>query len=114
VTQEQIGEVVFSVRSMLLYCVRTRNLSDPVDKFTGWERFQSLASEIISHRIQINLWIEADKAARDFTASIASACRLSTRKITLLDLSKDLPGLESVLKHKWRLRKLVNNPGCSL
>jgi hypothetical protein len=37
----------------LLNRVRTRNLSDPVDKFTDWERFPSLASELVSHRIQI-------------------------------------------------------------
>jgi hypothetical protein len=44
--------------------------------------------------------------ARDFIASIASTYRPSTSKITLSDLNKDLPGLESLLKHKWRLRKL--------
>jgi hypothetical protein len=38
----------------LLDRIRTRNLSDPVDKFTDWERFQSLASELISPRIRIN------------------------------------------------------------
>jgi hypothetical protein len=44
----------------------TRNLSDPVDKFRDWERFQSLASELISQGIQINSGEEASKAARDF------------------------------------------------
>jgi hypothetical protein len=39
---------------------------------------------------------EADKADRDFTASIASAYRRSTRKIILSDLNKDLPRLEKV------------------
>jgi hypothetical protein len=67
------------------------HISDPVDKFTDWERFESLASELISRRIQINLREEADKAAREFTASIALAYRVSTSKITLSDLSKDLP-----------------------
>jgi hypothetical protein len=33
---------------------------------------------------------EADKAARDFTASIASAYRLSTSKIALSNLNKDI------------------------
>jgi hypothetical protein len=37
----------------LLDHVRTRNLSDSIDKFTDWERFQSLASELISPRIKI-------------------------------------------------------------
>jgi hypothetical protein len=35
----------------LLNQVRTRNLSDLVDKFTDWEQFQSLASELILPRI---------------------------------------------------------------
>jgi hypothetical protein len=86
--------------------VRTRNLLDPVDKFTDWEWFQSLASELISTRIQINSGEEADKVGRDFAASIALTYKLSTRKVTLSDLNKDLPGLESLLKHKWRLGKL--------
>jgi hypothetical protein len=80
-----------------------------------WERFQSLASELISPRIQINSEKEADKAARDFTVSIASAYGLSTSKITLSDLNKDIPGLESLIKHKRRLRKLwqvTHDPGC--
>jgi hypothetical protein len=50
----------------LLDHIRTRNLSDPDDKFTDWERFQSLAFELISPWIQINWEKEADKAARDF------------------------------------------------
>jgi hypothetical protein len=52
---------------------RSTNLSDHVDKFTDWERFQSLAFELISPRNQANSGEEADKSARDFTASTASA-----------------------------------------
>jgi hypothetical protein len=58
---------------------------------------------------------EADEATRDFTASIASAYRLSTSKSTLLDLNKDLPGLVSLLKYNRRLRKLgqvIRDPAC--
>jgi hypothetical protein len=77
----------------------------PVDKFTDWERFQSLASELISPTIQINSAEEAKKVTRDFPASTASAYRLSS-KITLSDLNMDLPGLENLVKHKGRLRKL--------
>jgi hypothetical protein len=33
--------------------VTTRNLSDRVEKFTDWDRFQSLASDLVSPRIQI-------------------------------------------------------------
>jgi hypothetical protein len=47
--------------------------SSPVDKFKDFVRFQSLASELISPRIQINLGEETDKEACNFTASIASA-----------------------------------------
>jgi hypothetical protein len=30
----------------------TTSLSDPVEKFTDWDRFQSLASDLVSPRIQ--------------------------------------------------------------
>jgi hypothetical protein len=82
--------------------VRTRNPSDPVDKFTDCKRFQSLASELISPRIQINSGEEANKEVHDFTASTVLAFRLSTSKITLSDLNNDLPDLENLLKHKRR------------
>jgi hypothetical protein len=98
----------------LLDNIRTRNLPDLVDKFTDWERFQSLASELISPRTKINLEEEANKAAHDFTVSIASVYRLSTSKITLSDLNKDIPGSERYIKHKWRLWNLVaSNAGSS-
>ncbi|PNF22596.1 hypothetical protein B7P43_G12673 [Cryptotermes secundus] len=71
--------------------VKIRNLSEPIEKFTDWERFQSLASELISPKLEINSGVEADKAARDFAASIASAYRLSTSKVTLSDINNDLP-----------------------
>jgi hypothetical protein len=66
--------------------VKIRNLLGPIEKFTDLDRFQSLASELLSPRIQINSEVEADKAARDYTASIASAYRLETSKVTLWDL----------------------------
>jgi hypothetical protein len=75
--------------------VRTTNLSDRVEKFTDWERFQNLSSNLISPRLQITSGAEADKAVRDFTAS---AYRLSTSKITLSDINNDLPGLDRLLK----------------
>jgi hypothetical protein len=59
------------------------NPSEPIEKYTDWERFQSLASDLISHRVEINTGVEADKAAREFTASIASAYRLSTSKVKI-------------------------------
>lgn len=45
--------------------------SAPVDKFTDWEWFQTLAYEFISHRIQMNCEEEADRAVRDFTLSLS-------------------------------------------
>jgi hypothetical protein len=59
----------------LLDHVRTRNLLDPVDEFTDWEPFQSLASELISPRKQINSG-EVDKVAHNFITSISSVYRL--------------------------------------
>jgi hypothetical protein len=98
----------------LLDLVKTRYLSDPAENFTDLEQFQSLASKLSSPRIQINLGEEANKAACNITASIASGHRLSTSKITLLDLNNNLPGLDSLLKHKQRLRKLASNLGSSM
>jgi hypothetical protein len=56
---------------------------DPVEKFTAWERFQGLASALMSPRVEINSCAETDKAARDFVASIASAYRLLTKTTTI-------------------------------
>jgi hypothetical protein len=75
---------------------RSRNLSDLVDKFTFWERFQRLASNLISPRNEIISGEEADKAARNFTAHVALAYRLSTSKVKLSDLNNDLPGLDNL------------------
>jgi hypothetical protein len=86
--------------------VKIRNLSEPIKKFTDWERFQSLASDLTSPRLEINTGAKADKAAREFTASITSAYRLSTSKFTISEVNTDLPGLDRLLKQKQRLRKL--------
>jgi hypothetical protein len=86
--------------------VRTKNVSAPFEKFTDWERFQRLASNFISLRIEINSGAVADKAARAFTASIALAYRLSTSENTLSELNNDLPDLDRLLKYKKRMRKL--------
>jgi hypothetical protein len=95
--------------------VKTQNASAPLEKFTDWERFQSLASNLTLPRTKINSGVEADKTARDFTASMASAYRLSTSKITLSDLHSNIPGLDRLLKYKKRIRKLwqeTRDPGC--
>jgi hypothetical protein len=75
------------------------------------DQFQNFASELMSPKIESNSALEADKVARDFTAPIASAYRLSTSKITLSDIKNDLPGLDQLLKHKQWLRKLWQDTG---
>jgi hypothetical protein len=95
--------------------IKIRNLSEHVEIFIDWERFQSLASELISPRIEIISGVEADKAPHDFTACSASAYRLSTSKVTLSDINNDLPGLDQLLKQKQRVRKLwheTKDAGC--
>jgi hypothetical protein len=95
--------------------VKAREVSDPVEKFTDWKRFQSLASDLVSPKILINSSTDADKAARDFAASIASAYRLSARKITIYDRNCDIPGIDRLLEHKKRLRNLwqeTRDPAC--
>jgi hypothetical protein len=73
---------------------------------TNLTKAVSEEDRVISPKIQINSEEEAYKADRDFTASIASAYRTATNKITLSDINKDIHGLENFLKHKRRLRKL--------
>jgi hypothetical protein len=86
--------------------VKIRNLSEPIEKFTDWERFRSLASDLMSPRLEISTGVEAAKAAREFTASIASAYRLSTSKVKISEVNTNLPGLDRLLKQKQRVRKL--------
>jgi hypothetical protein len=87
--------------------VKIRNLSEPIEKFTDWDRLQSLASELISPRIEINSRVEAVKAACDFTASIASAYRLATIKVTLSDINNDIAGPRSAIETYREAKKIV-------
>jgi hypothetical protein len=89
-----------------LHHIKAREILDPVEKFTNWERFQSLASALVSSRVEINSCIEADKAARDFADSVASAYRLSIKTTIISDRNRASYSLEILLKHKQRLRKL--------
>jgi hypothetical protein len=89
----------------ILEHVTTNKLWEPYEKFTDWERFQNIASNLISPRIEINSGVEADKAALELTASIASVYRLSTSKVNISELNSYIPGLDKLLKHKKRLRK---------
>jgi hypothetical protein len=94
---------------VLLHVLDYVNAGDilaPVEIHTVWELFQSLVSELISPRIQINTADEAEKAACNFAASIASAYRLLTRKITLSELNNELSELDNLLHLKQRLRNV--------
>jgi hypothetical protein len=94
-----------SIASHASELVRTQNHSNPVEKFTDLERFQSLASKLISPRIRIISWEEADKMTREFTAFITSACRLS-------DMNSDLAGLAKILAEFKEI--VARNPGSRL
>jgi hypothetical protein len=63
--------------------IKVREILDPVEKFTDWERFQILTLDLESMRVEITSCTEADKAARDFTASIASAYKLSHKQFQI-------------------------------
>jgi hypothetical protein len=90
----------------ILVHYKYKNLSETFEKFTDWDRFQNLASELISPTIEINSGVEADKAARDFTFSIVSAYRLAASKVILSDINNDIPGLDRLLMHKQRQKIL--------
>jgi hypothetical protein len=65
--------------------------------------------------VENNSCIEADKAARDIAASVASAYRLSTKTTTISDRFRGSSSLERLLKHKQRLRKVwqeTRDPTC--
>jgi hypothetical protein len=86
--------------------ITVREILDPVEKFRDWERFQSLASALVSAIVEINSCIEADKAAHGFAASIASAYRVSTKTTTISNRNRGSSSLERLFKHKQKLRKL--------
>jgi hypothetical protein len=86
--------------------VKIRNFSEPIENYTDWEWFQSLASDLISPRLEINMGVEADEAAREFTASIAFWYRLSTSTVKISEVKPKLPGLDRLLRQKHRLLKL--------
>jgi hypothetical protein len=119
ITDENILEILDSDHLPILFHmldhVSTRDISAPVEIHTVWEGFQSLASDLISPRTQIHTYEDAEEAARNFAASIASAYRLSTHKIPLSEPNEELPELDRLLQLKRRLRKLwqeTRDPAC--
>jgi hypothetical protein len=59
-----LGSDLLPIVFHILGHVRTTNLSDPIKKSTDRERLQSLASDLMSPKIQNISGLEADKAAR--------------------------------------------------
>jgi len=95
--------------------VNARDILAPVESHTDCERFRGLTSDLISPRIQIDIADVVDRAACNFAVSVATAYRLSTRKITLSELNNQLPELDRFLQLKRRLRKLwheTRDPAC--
>jgi hypothetical protein len=104
-----------SIGFHMLHHVKSKNLSEADEKFTDWERFENLASNLISHRIEINSKEEADRATRDFKSSIASVYRLSASKVTLSDINNhDLPRSDHFIKHKQTAKIVTRNQGSSV
>jgi hypothetical protein len=103
------------ILSYMLDHVSTKDILAPVVTFTDRDRFQSLVSDLISPSTQIHTFKDAEGTARKFTASVASAYRLSTHKITLSEINEELPEYERLLQRKHSLRKLwqeTRDPVC--
>jgi hypothetical protein len=76
---------------------------EPVKNVTGLERFGCLSSELSVPRTQINCGAEADKATRDFTASVG------WRQVNALGLEQLSAWfrLDHLSKHKPEAEKTV-------
>jgi len=73
-----------------------------VEKFTDCKQLQSLASELVSLRLQTDCW--RGWQSRSWLYSLAY--RLSTSTVALSVLNDNVPSLDQVLKHRQRLWKL--------
>jgi hypothetical protein len=51
-------DVIYSLP--IVFHIENRNSSEPVEKFTDLKRFQSLISDLISTKTEINSGLEAD------------------------------------------------------
>jgi hypothetical protein len=89
-----------------LHHVKAREIFDPVEKFTDWEGFQSLASALVSPRIEINSCTEAGKRLRSEIV-VVLVDSLYAEAIEAAKSRAACPlGLDRLLKHKQRLGKL--------
>jgi hypothetical protein len=82
-----------------------RDISAPVEKHTDWERFRSLTSEIISPRIQIDTLEGAVKPACNSQSLLPLHIAIDKPDHTS-GTKNELPGLDPLLQHKQRQRKL--------
>jgi hypothetical protein len=67
-TEVRVLDILDSDHLHIMFCIldhiKAREILDPAEKFTDWKQFQSLASTLVSPRVEINSCIVADKAAR--------------------------------------------------
>jgi hypothetical protein len=92
------------------------NISESVEKLANWQWYEVVASDILSPRIEVISWEEADKPADLFTISTASPYELSTSKLILLDL-KRFSWFTLFVKRKQRCTKLCHettDPACKM
>jgi hypothetical protein len=68
-SEARVLDIMNSDQLPIMFCIFDRikatEILDPVEKFTDWERFQSLASALVFRRVEINSCVEADNAASD-------------------------------------------------
>jgi hypothetical protein len=91
--------------------IRAMEVWNRAEKFTDSEWFQSLTSELISPRIQINCSEEAGIRQLTITQPVSPWHRLMTSKATLSSLNNYLPDLHRLLRHKQGLRNLCHETG---
>jgi hypothetical protein len=64
-SEVRVLDIMDSDHLPIMFCildhVKAREILDPVEKFTDWERFKSLPSALVSPRIEINSCTELIK-----------------------------------------------------
>jgi hypothetical protein len=76
------------------------------------EELVAIETEEKSPNMQIHSPTEDDKVACDFSASIASAYRLTTKKTTILGRKYEIPGLDQLLEKAQNI--MARNQGSSM
>jgi hypothetical protein len=99
-----------SIMFTILDPVIARKALNPVEKFTNWEQFQSITYELISPNTLLHSSNKADKAARDFAASLASTYTLSTIKTIISNTKYEIPSLLRLLNYRRKFRSYGKKP----